>query len=324
MAGAGGTELHQEDVDGRRESIGAFGMLLATAAIFGTNYVVMKWALLGAGPLTVTLYRAAFGAAAMGLIAAARGISLKVPLRRDELLAIGIPSALMVVSQLAFAIGVDGTGAGLAAIISNTMPVFSVLLAWAIVRERPTRASIVGIALAGGGVALAASVAHGSRTSTVTGVLVMLLAVLAWSSGNVALKRRRPAGGEIVFTFWMLLVASVVVVPIAGIGEGFEADWSWAFLGEMLFSGSLGQVGYLLGLIVLARGSVLRASMVTYMVPVFAIVAGALLLDEAILLEEILGGVLIFAGVGLVLFRGARPAAARRAAAGAAERPAGG
>jgi drug/metabolite transporter (DMT)-like permease len=293
-------------------------MLLATAAIFGTNYVVMKWALLGAGPLTVTLYRAAFGAAAMGAIAMARGISLKVPLRRDDLMAIAIPSALMLVSQLAFAIGVDGTGAGLAALISNTMPVFSVLLAWAILREHPTRSAIVGIALAGGGVALAASVAHSSRTSTVTGVLVMLLAVLSWATANVALKRRRPVGGEIVFTFWMLVAAAVVVVPIAGIGEGFAADWSWKFLGEMLFSGSLGQVGYLLLLIVLARGSVLRASMATYMVPVFAIVAGALLLDEEILLQEILGGVLIFAGVGLVLFRGSRAAAAGRAAATAA------
>lgn len=306
MAGAGGAERSASEREARRESIGSAGMLLATAATFGTNYVVIKWALQGAGPLTVSLFRAAFGAAAMGLIAVQWHVPLRVPLRRADLSAVAVPAALMVASQLAFAIGVRDISAGLASLVSNTMPVFSLLLAWAILRERPTLAAVTGIALAGGGVVLAASVSQGGGANHLQGVLVMMLAVLTWAAGNVALKRRRPAGGEISFTLWMLVLGTAVFIPIAGIGEGFDVHWSLAFVGEMLFSGSIGQVGYLLLVIVLARGSVLRASSATFMVPVFAIAAGALLLDEAVRLQELLGGALIFAGVGLVVFRGSR------------------
>ena len=307
MVGGGGAGRSTAEAAAARESLGAAGMLIATAAIFGTNYVVVKWALLGAGPLTIALFRASFGAVAMLVLVGVTRTSLRVPLRRADLAAVALPAALMAGSQLAFAFGVSNTSAGLASLISNTMPVFSVLLAWAVVREQPTLVAVLGIALAGGGVGLAASVAHGGRSDQALGVGLMVVAVFCWAAANVSLKRWRPAVGEIAFGTWMLVLGSVAFVPMAGFGEGFAVHWSWTFIAEMLYSGGLGQVGFLFLLIVLARGSVLRASSVTFMVPVFAIAAGALLLDESVRLQELLGAALIFAGVGLVVFRGVRP-----------------
>ena len=312
MAGEGGAGTRAAEVSAAREAAGSGAMLLTAAFIFGTNYVVVKWALLGAGPVTVTMYRAVFGAAAMLVIAPLLGTSIRVPLRRSDLGALVLPSALMAGSQLAFAFSVSHIGAGLASLIANTMPVFSVLLAWAVVRERPTLVALFGMALAGGGVALAASVAHGEGSDGAFGVGLMVLAVLGWAAANVVLKRWRPQAGEVATSAWLLILGSVVFVPIAGAVEGFAVHWSWAFVGELLYSGGLGQVGMLCLLVVLARGSVMRASTVTFMTPVFAVAAGALLLDEPVHLQELLGGALIFAGVGLVVFRGVRQAADAR------------
>ena len=287
-------------------------MLVAAAAILGTNYVVVKWALLGAGPLTVVLFRALFGAAVMLAVCAATRTSLRVAWRRADLFAMGAPAFLMAASQLTFTYGVKSTGAGLASLLANTMPVFSTLLAWLVLRDRPTRVVVLGIAVALGGVGVAASVAGGGKTTHPIGIVMMLVAVVAWAGSNVLLKRRRPAGGEIAFATWMLIVGSVVFTPLAAIGEGFAVHWSWKFIAEALIAGGVGQIGFLLVLLVLARGSVTRASLVSFMVPVFAITAGALLLDEAVRARELAGGVLIFAGVGLVVFRGARRASAPR------------
>lgn len=288
-------------------------MLVAAAAILGCNYVVMKWALLGAGPLTVALFRAVFGAGTMLTICAATRTSLRVPLRRADLGAIALPAGLMALSQLAFAYGVHNTAAGLASLLSNTMPVCSTLLAWLVLRERPSRAAATGIAVAIGGVALAASVAGGGRASHPFGVLMMLLAVITWAGSNVSLKRWRPAGGEIAFATWMLLVGTVVFLPVSAIGESVAVHWSWKFAVEALVAGGLGQVGFLFILLVLRRGSVLRASSVSFMVPVFAVVAGAVLLHEPVHWQELGGGALIFLGVGLVVFRGAQARAQARA-----------
>lgn len=287
-----------------REAAGAAALLLAAAAILGVNYVMLKWALRGAGPLTVALFRAAFGSGTMLAVCAATRTSLRIPWRRDELAAMLVPAAAMGISQLAFILGVKNTGAGLASILSNSMPVFSALLAWAVVRERPSRPALVGIVIAVAGVAVAATVASGGHSTRPLGVLMMLLAVLTWASSNVALKRRRPAGGEIAFATWMLLVGSVVFTPLSGAVEGWEMHFSWKLALESLYSGGVAQIGFLLTLLVLRRGSVTRAGSVSFLVPVFAVGAGALLLHEAVRWQELAGGALIFCGVGLVVFGG--------------------
>ena len=287
-------------------------MLFAAAAILGCNFVVLKWALLGAGPLTVALFRAVFGASTMLIICAATRTSLRIPVRRADLGAVALPACLMAGSQLAFAFGVANTAAGLASLLANTMPVCSALLAWVVVHERPTRVAAVGIAVAIGGVAVAASVAGGGRSSHPLGVLMMLVAVVTWAASNVSLKRWRPVGGETAFATWMLIVGSCIFVPVAGIGESFAVHWSWKFAGEALVAGGLGQVGFLFVLLVLRRGSVMRASSVSFMVPVFAVVAGAAFLHEAVRALELVGGALIFIGVGLVVFRGSRASAEPR------------
>ena len=292
-----------------REALGSAALLVAAAAILGFNYVVVKWALLGAGPLTVALFRAVFGATAMIAICAATGTSLRIPLRRADLGAVALPACLMAGSQLAFTFGVANTAAGLASLLANTMPVCSALLAWVVVRERPTRAALVGITVAICGVGVAASVAGGGGGSHALGVGMMMVAVVTWAGSNVSLKRWRPVGGETAFATWMLIVGSFVFVPVAGIGESFAVHWSWKFVAEAVIAGGLGQVGFLFILIVLSRGSVMRASSVSFMVPVFAIVAGALFLNEPVRARELLGGAFIFAGVALVVFRGARRSA---------------
>ena len=299
-----------------REAAGSFGLLLVGAAFMGVNYVVLKWALLGAGVYTTAFFRALLGGAVMLGVCAVTRTSLRVEWRRDELAAVGVPAALMVASQLTFAFGVKNTAAGLASILSTMMPVVSTLLAWLVLRERPHRMALVGAAVALGGVVVAATVAREGRTTHALGVVMMLLAVSTWASSNVSMKRRRPASGEIAFATWMLLLGSVVFLPLGAATEGLHVHWSWKYVAEALMAGGGGQLGFLAVLVVLRRGSVARAGTVSFMVPVFGVASGAILLDEAVHWQELAGGALIFAGVGLVVF--GRQLVGRLSARGAA------
>src|SRR6202140_2499669 len=171
----------------------AFGLtdvlLFAMAAIWGANFVVVKYATHIFNPIAFTGLRV--GVAAVFLLSAAFvGGGITLP-RRDviSLLLLGVLGNGLY--QLFFVLGVARTRAGNASLIVGAAPAFIALVARARGMERVKRMTLVGIALSVVGVGLvivgSASSSTGNPT-TLLGSVLVFLGVLCWTAYTILLQ----------------------------------------------------------------------------------------------------------------------------------------
>jgi drug/metabolite transporter (DMT)-like permease len=205
--------------------------------------------------------------------------------------------------QAAFVVGLNHTTAGSAALIMATNPLWTAVLGWALGTERLGRGGWTGllVALTGAGLVIAAGGTAGGGTLFGNGM--MLVAALLWGGYTALAKQLVDRASILATTFFGVLGALPVLLVVGAMYESTVA-WGavdgWA-VGALLFSGGLA-VGLMF---VLWNQGVRRVgssntAVYYYLVPVVALVAGVLLLDEPITGLQIAGGGLIIGGLVLV------------------------
>ncbi len=214
---------------------------------------------------------------------------------------------------------------GMAGILTALAPLFTVVLASLVLHDEPvtiTRAA--GLVVGFGGVVLLASpsVAASSVDGgllVVAGMVAVALASLSYAVAVVHTRKR--LSGEPVMTeadgsmrpptsleisFGQVFVGMLVVTPLAIVFErpesgllalpsGGEAILVMVWLG-LAATG----VAYLLYFALIGRWGATRATLITYVMPVVAIILGFVVLGERLQSIELLGAALIIGGVVLV------------------------
>ncbi len=135
-----------------------------------------------------------------------------------------------------------------------------------------------------------------------------LVAVISISFAGVYAKGRADEFDAMELTYMQFAIGVVLVGITMLISEGLPgaiSAWGWALIVYMTVIGSI--VPFLLFFWLLQQVSVTKASLVGYVVPMVALGAGIVLLDEQLQLGILVGGVLILIGV-VVTDRSERPA----------------
>lgn len=206
--------------------------------------------------------------------------------------------------------GEQYTASGTASILNATTPLFvAVLVAMGLGRgagERLTLRHAAGVLLGflGVGVLVAGSDSQlgAGGGMAVLGQLAVLVASLSYAlSGLYA--RRRFAGVPPIFpATWQNIAGAAVLLPAAWILTPLRSVPSWHALGSVTALGVLGTgIALVLYYELIARIGAARTTMVTYLLPVMALIYGALLLHERVGWFSIAGLVLVLVGVGLTL-----------------------
>jgi drug/metabolite transporter (DMT)-like permease len=196
--------------------------------------------------------------------------------------------------------GILQTSAANATLLGNNSPIFVGLLSWLVFRQRPARAFWLGLlmAIAGASVILWADLAHHTRigvgdleafaASACFAVYLMVTEKIRGSTGTLAFLRL----AMIASTFALLLINLVMGISLR-VPHGRTI---WAVLGLGLIS-QLG--GYLFLTYALGHlpATLTSISLLTQG-PLTAAMA-ALLLGEPLSLAQVLGGLLVLAGVAL-------------------------
>lgn len=216
-----------------------------------------------------------------------------------------IPPALGMFGSCWFTIeGFARVAAGLGTVITMVEPIAIALLAWAVLREPLSSRIGLGLAVSLSGAAvlfwpdITASTAHPVDG---VGVLFMLAAPTCWAIYTIGAKPLLARYSGFTITAWSMLLSAPPILWLASrpYAELFATTpaRTWAELlylaaGNSLLGGVLWTYGTrrLPGA---AVGSFL------YLLPVVAVVAGYLLLGEAITLRLVVGGVIMLAGVAL-------------------------
>ncbi len=253
----------------------------------------------GLPPLTLVLGRVAIATAALLALMAMRRMTLRAfSTMWREFLILGLLNN--VVPFFLFAYGEEHVASGLAAITNATTPMFTLLIAACVTRERLTLAKLIGVALGLIGVAIVVgpSVLRGFDPAN----LAQLACIGAAISYSVAVLygRRVIADGmdAVTVTTGQLAASTVVVLPFALVLEHpwtlampSAATWgAWLVIGLVCSAAA-----YVLYFRLIATIGAVNASLVTLLVPVSALILGALALGERL-------GVAAFAGMAVIGF----------------------
>ena len=205
---------------------------------------------------------------------------------------------------LCFFYGLKHISAGRGALVVALNPVVVALAAWFLGQERMTPLKLAGIAIAlagcltviGNGNPLA--LLHGSVG---IGEWLIIGCVLCWTAYTFIGRRATKTLSPLAATLWASLLGALLLGITALVqGSTDLAEWSPAVWASVIF---LAIGGTALGFTWFADGvkrlGAARASVFVNLVPVFAVLQAAVLLDERLELPVLGGGLLVIAGVWL-------------------------
>jgi drug/metabolite transporter (DMT)-like permease len=298
-------------------------LIFLLAAVWGGSYLFIKVAVEGGlEPAPLMCVRAAIAATVLlGYLARTLGGRRAVHELRGSWRrwgAIGVVANALPFWLVAW--GEKHIDSGIAAVAQSTVPLFTILLGLRFLPHEPlSRLQLTGFGLGLVGVAVLAGGDPGGGGWAVAGTLAVVVSSLAYACGTVIGQRSVGSTPGPVLATGAMIAAAVSLLPFAILDRPHampDADALLSLLALALLGTAFAQL-LLYRTIRLYGGR--RMSLVTYLVPGFALLYGAVLLDEPITVA-VLGGLgLILAGVALGSggSRAARAARARSAAAGA-------
>jgi O-acetylserine/cysteine efflux transporter len=291
----------------RRDSL----LAALVATIWGFNFVVIDWGMAGVPPLVFVAVR--FAAVVVPAIFLVRAPS--APWR--TVAAVGV---FMSLGQFGFLyVAMDaGLTPGLAALVLQAQVIFTIVIAAGVLRERPTQAQVVGVAVGSGGLVVVA-LGRGGDVPAVA-LALCVLGALSWGIGNVVSRSAGVVGG-LSITVWSAVVVPVPVLLLSlvvdgphAVAAGFAAFGWPAVLSTLYTAGLASLVGYAVFNSLLARNQSAYVVPWVLLAPVVAMASAWLLLGQRPSAGESIGGALLVLGV-LVAMRG------RRASAGPSPEP---
>ncbi len=273
--------------------------LAVTALIWGLNFTVVKAGLEELSPLAFNALRFPFAAAAVLVLIRGTGRQL-VPPRKDwpAVMLLGVVGH--VTFQMGFILGLDRTLTGNAALLLSTSPVWVLVISFALGRERFNPAVLAGVLATLAGMVILITGGGQQVGAARLGDLFVLGAALSWGAYTVFGRRMVRRRGALQMTAWTLW-AGMPFIVVAGVPDLLRTDWSTvsltAWLGVVYAGVFAIGIAYLLwyrGVRTIGQN---RTSVYQNLVPVIALISAWLWLAETPTVQQLLGAVVILAGI---------------------------
>lgn len=259
----------------------ALVLLGVLTLVWGTNWPLFALATREVSVWTFRAVAVVIAGTALLAVARARGQSLRVP-RQYWATILTATFFYLVLWNIASTYAAILIPSGQAAILGFTMPLWTGLIAWAVLGQRLPPRMIVALAL--GAVAVGLLILRGAETyaQAPLGFFLGLLAGIGWAVGTLILKRRPVEVPALVLTGWQLLITAVPTTIGAFVlaeGPWFMPSWQ-----------SIAVIGWI-ALVPMAIGNAAWFAIVGMLptqvaglssigVPMVAMLAGALLNGE--------------------------------------------
>ena len=277
---------------------------------WGSSYLFIKIGVeAGLTPFGLVTLRLLFGTLLLaGVMAVARE---RLPRRIGtyaHLVAIAVLSVVVPFSLISWAEqSVDST---LAAVINGAIPLFVIVIAASVLPDEPfTPGRVMGLLVGFIGVAILVGFDPGVLAGTdLLPAIALMGSTVSYAAGGVYARRflsdlRPMVTALFEIAFALVIAATLALLVDGGIGLPASGD-AWL---AVVWLGLLGSgLAFLTFFRLLGRWGATRTSLVAYLIPVFGLVLGAVVLKERVDLRLVAGTALIIAGIGLVNLR--RPA----------------
>jgi drug/metabolite transporter (DMT)-like permease len=273
----------------------AWWLFAASSVIWGVPYLFIRVAVdAGVPPAFLAWARIAIAAALLLPVALRRGALRGLRGRGGAVAAyaaceIAVPFVLI-------AIGERYISSSLTAILIAAMPLFVALLSVRLSpADKPTGLRLLGLVIGLGGVVALVGIDVAGRPDELLGAALVLVATLGYAAAPIIVSRRLADLDPLGPVTASLTASAVALLPAAWASPPHatpaSAIWAIAVLGVVCTA---------LGLVVffqlIAEAGPSRASVITYINPLVAVLLGVVVLDEHLGTTSVAGLVLILGG----------------------------
>lgn len=278
--------------------------LLLLGALWGASFLFMRLGAGEFGPVALVFVRVAGAAALLLPLLAAQGQVAALRTHWRPIALVGVVNSAL--PFLCFAAAAQVLSAGMMGVFNATAPIWTALIAWAWLGDRPTPSRSAGLALGlAGAIGLAwsrAEVKAGTGMLTpIVGIAACIAATLLY--GVAANYSRRRLGGVppmATAAGSQLSAALVLAVPAWWAWPAVAPTataWGSAVALALLCTG----LAYILYFRLIAHTGATNAMTVTFLIPAFAMAWGWLVLGEQPAADMLAGAVVILLGTALTV-----------------------
>jgi drug/metabolite transporter (DMT)-like permease len=284
-----------------------WGVFLSVAVIWGASFLFIDIGLDALPPGVITLMRVGLGALALAVLPLPRQHTKIRP--EDRLRVIAVSVVWVAVPFTLFPIAEQHITSAVAGLLNGGTPIFAAIFAMVLMRQPTRGAQLLGIGVGFVGVVLVSLPSIGEGTSETFGVALVVLATVCYGFAVTLAGPLQQRYGSVNLMAKVLALATIWTAPY-GLWQIDDAHWE---AGPTIAVVVLGVVGTgvafaLMGTLVGRVGST-RASFITYLIPVVALVLGVAFRGDDVVALEVLGVGFVIGGALLA----SRRTASRRA-----------
>lgn len=280
------------------------GSFLLLAAMWGCSFWWIKVGLRAVSFVDVALLRLAFGAAALLAVSALTRTALpRRPATWGHLFVVGL--LFCSVPFTLFSYGETHISAVLAGLINSLTPLMTIAASMTVFRQRLLNPRLaLGLTVGFAGILIVLGVWNGLGGGQAAGIGACVAAVACYGAGfpySARFLTSRPnAESPVALATGQVLCGTLQILPFAlALGHVRPNPPATSFL-AMAALGALGTgIAYVLNFDVIKNAPPPIASSVTYIVPIFAVIAGAAFLGENVHWYEPFGAAVILLGAAI-------------------------
>ena len=272
--------------------------LIALGAIWGSSFLFMKIAVPAMGPSVMMGGRITIAAITLSLVA--WFLKKSLPRGRQWTPAVVIGIFYTAIPLFMWGYAAQELSASLLSIINATAPLFGAALSLILLRERTSARGVAGLALGFSGVAvLVGGEGFGGGGTPVLSIAAAFLASLLYGAVSIYSQRVKVADpyANVLGSLW---VATVLMTPLMLLFPVRETPTLAAWSSVTTLGILCTAIAYVVYFRLIAQIGAAPTLTVTYLIPLFGVLWGAVFVGERIGVHHAAGAAMILAGITLV------------------------
>lgn len=272
-----------------------WALFLGVSVIWGSSFLLIAEALEGLTPGVVTLGRVGLGAVTLWIMRLARGESRRIE-AEDRSMVFLLSLVWVAVPFTLFPLAQEHINSAVAGLLNGATPVFVGIVSVLFVRAIPTGRQTIGLVIGFIGVLLISLGSASGGATEVRGVLLVLIATLCYGFAINIAAPLQAKYGAITLMSAILGLATIWVAPF-GVLSLDGNDWSVVPTLSVIALGAIGTgLAYWIMASLVGRVGAVRASFITYLIPVVSLMLGVTIRGDVVRALAIAGAILTIAG----------------------------
>lgn len=270
----------------------------AISLIWGSSFLLIAESLESLTPGVVTLGRVGLGALTLWALRLVREPGRSID-ASDRARVFGLAVLWVAIPFTLFPLAQQWINSAVTGLLNGATPVLVAVVSVVFVRVVPRGTQLLGLVLGFAGIVLISLGSAGEGSSETRGVLLVLAATVCYGFAINLAPPLQAKYGSVVLMSTVLTIASVLVAPLALV-DASENSWQLSSVVALVGLGAIGTgTAYWVMASLVGRIGSIRASFITYLIPVVSLALGVWLRNDSVTELALIGAPITLVGASL-------------------------